>query len=201
MTDTIETTSANPSPKPRQDKTRIIIIGAVIFVILCLVACGVVYFSLRKAASSIVKTDPEQTKKLASQIADYDLPAGYQELLGIELAGMTFVGFVNETSGEAIYLAQSPFEGTLGIEDVMQRIAESNPGNPVTWTPADVKTYPIRGEDSAITIYHGTAQDGQEYTAWGGKFNGKGGEAIVVIYGPAETWEDSNAEDFISSLR
>lgn len=197
----IETTGANPNLKPRQDKIRIIVIAVVIVFILCLITCGVVYFGLRKAASNVINTDPELTQNLASQITDYDLPAGYKELLGIELAGVITVGFINETTGDVIYLAQSPLEGSLGIEDFLQKMSDSNRANPVTWTPAEVKTYPIRGEDAAITIYHGAAQDGQEYIAWGGRFTGGGGEAIVVMYGPAETWEDSRVEDFISSLR
>jgi hypothetical protein len=194
-------TEIGTNPAPKSNKTRIILIAAGIFVLLCAVVCAVIFFVARKAATELVKMDPGEAENLASKITDYELPSGFEAAVGTEIANIIMVGFINETTESTIFLAQSPVQGSLSTEEMLSKIGGPNNNNPISWTPIDVRQYTIRGEESSIAVYEGTRQDGEEYTAWGGKFNGKGGEALVLIYSSAAEWDDSLAENFINSLR
>ncbi len=89
----------------------------------------------------------------------------------------------------------------LDPDTFLQRAITYERSNPITWTAVDVQVTTIRGEQSSITKYIGTARDGAQYQAWTGQFTGKGGPAMLAIVGAAGSWDETLAADFIASLR
>lgn len=185
----------------KQKRNRIILIVVLVFIVLCAVTCGVAYFALEKAIANTMKVEPEQAKNLATQIADYDIPAGYKEVMGSSTFGLTMAAIADSTEKNMIWLIQSPSNRLPDPENFLQKGIAYEQNNPISWKSVDVFIYPIRGEKSSITKYDGTTKDGKRYHSWMGKFMGKGGNALLVIVGPDETWDEKAAEAFIRSMR
>lgn len=186
----------------KQKRNKIILIVVIGLIALCLIVCGISYFGLRKAVSGMVQMDPEQGKNLATQITDYDLPKGYKEMGGTSLAGVITAAISDEQNDKnTIWLLQAPSDNLPAPEKFLRDAIAYQSNNPITWTKENVRIYTIRGEKTSITIFNGTTQDNQSYRAWAGKFTGKGGPALIVIVTPAETWDESVAENFINSMR
>src|SRR5512140_3036628 len=73
--------------------------GAAVF---CLCALAVGAFLVMRAGQKVaegVKTDPESAAKAAHAIADYELPAGYQEQVSMDLFVYTMVLITPESTG------------------------------------------------------------------------------------------------------
>ncbi len=186
---------------PNQKRNKIILIVVIGLIALCLIVCGVAYFSLRQTVTNMVEVDPEKAKSLATQITDYDLPTGYKEMVGTSTFGLITVAIMDEAEKNTIWLLQSESGGLPDPEKFLQDGVAYQSNNPITWTSNDIQIYTIRDKESSITKYDGITQDGKEYHAWAGKFTGKGGNAIIVIVGPDETWDENMAETFINSMR
>jgi hypothetical protein len=185
----------------KQKRNKIILIVVIGLIALCLIVCGVGYFSLRKAVTNMVKVDPEQARSIANQISDYDLPSGYKEMSGTTILGVLTAAITDENEKNTIWLVQAPSDNLPAPEKFLRDAIAYQSNNPITWAAEDVKIFTIRGEKTSITIYTGVTQDNQKYHAWAGKFIGKGGPALIVIVGPDETWDESMAETFINSMR
>ncbi len=185
----------------KQKRNKIILSIVVGLIVLCLIICGVAYFGLQKTVSNMVQVDPEEGKKLAMQITDYDLPEGYKEMGGSTIMGVVTTAIADEENeNNAIWLLQAPSDSLPTPEKFLRDAIAYQRNNPITWTQEDVKIYTIRGEKTAVTIYSGTTQDQQTYRAWAAKLTGKGGPALIVIVAPTETWNESVAEKFIVSM-
>jgi hypothetical protein len=193
-------TDTTPNPPHRNNKKIILIVIGVIFV-LCIISCGVAYFSLRGSLRHMVQTTPGQTKAIASQIADFDLPDGYHDVAGTTIFGIQEAIYTDKTEKNYIMLIQSPSSGGIEPENILTQALAKQKGNSTTWTQEDIQIFTIRGEKSSVTIFSGVDKDGVKYHAWTGKFPGKSGTALFIIEGLDATLDAKVAEDFIKSLR
>jgi hypothetical protein len=59
----------------------------------------------------------------------------------------------------------------------------------------------IMGQPVTLVVSEGRNHDGQLYRQVDGMFEGKGGQALVVISGPVQTWDQTVVDEFIASIR
>jgi hypothetical protein len=189
-------------------KTILIILG-IIILCCCVVGAGGFIF-LRNFAANLnidnyLVTDPLQIEQAASEIARYDLPAGYEEAYSMDLFGfMQGVFITNENKGMLISMIQlnssiaSSMEGYE--EQFQQSFLEQYQMENVDLQLVDQRTVTIRGEDTTVQVFEGSGTDGMDYIQWLTTFEGNNGTVIVVIFGNASHWNDAEVESFLNSI-
>lgn len=192
------------------NQNKNLLIGAAVVAGLCLCA-GVVVFLVVGAGvlgvSQSFKTDPTSVAAVAHRIADFDIPSGYRETIGMSLLGYDMIGLTPDSSsqdGPIIVMMQF----TSGVTDPaqMQQQMEKSLGqqNGTAGTPMQVvetRQETIRGQQVTVTISQGTNQEATTLKRLTAVFKGNAGPTMLMIEGNAAGWDDQVIEDFIHSIR
>jgi len=172
-------------------------LGASALFCLCAVLVAVLVF--RQAGQKIqegIKTDPESASQAAHAIADYTLPAGYQERMSMNILFYSFVmiGPGTYTTNEPlIMLAQFNASGAdpEQMKEQIRRSFEQQAGsNGVNMDLVEIKKMTIRGEETDVAIYEGSDQNGKPLKQLITSFTGKDGTAMLMIMGSPEYWDE-----------
>jgi hypothetical protein len=87
------------------------------------------------------------------------------------------------------------------MQEQMRRSFEQQSGQRGTQMEvAEVKTMTIRGEEVNVTILEGTDDRGFVLRELITTFPGKDGTALLMIIGPALSWEENEVDQFIQSI-
>ena len=180
--------------------------GAALF---CLCAVAVAFFMFYRVGQQVkegVKTDPESASKAAHEIVDYDLPAGYQERMSMDILIYSFVMIGPESSNldqPLIMLAQ--FQAGVDQKQMEQQLRQSfeqqSGSRGMNMKLVEVKKMTIRGEETEVAIYEGSDENGNSFRQLITAFPGKDGTAMLIIMGDAQGWDQSIIDDFIESIR
>jgi hypothetical protein len=176
----------------------------------CLCAVAVAIFVINRVGKQVqegVQTDPESASKAAHEIADYDLPPGYQEQMAMDIMFYSFVMIAPESSTTLdqpiIMLAQ--FQAGVDQDQMEQQLRqafEQQAGNQgADMRLVEVKKMTIRGEETDVAIYEGTDQNGNTLRELITAFPGKDGTAMLIIMGNLQDWDQTMVDDFIKSIR
>jgi len=187
-------------------------LGAAGLFCLCAVAVAVfMFYRVGKQVADSTKIDPAAASKAAHEIVDsYELPAGYQEQMAMNILFYTFVMIAPEQAGSGdgrpfIMLAQ--FETGSGVsqeqmEQQLRQSLEQQAGNRgMDMHLVEVKKMTIRGNESDVAIYEGADQSGNAIRELITSFPGKNGTAMLMIMGDAQEWDQTVIDDFIKSIR
>lgn len=183
--------------------------GALLF---CLCAVGVAIFLFARVGQKVqegMKTDPESAAKAAHEIADYDLPPGYQEQVAMDLFVYSMVMIGSDTTGSSsfgikpvIMLAQ--FQAGTDPEQMKEQIRQSfeqqSGRRGFTMTVVETKTVTIRGAEAEVIIYEGTDDKGETIRQLITTFPGKDGTAMLMIMGSPQNWDQEEIDAFIESI-
>ena len=197
--------------QPSTNKNKWIWIGlgaAVLFCCGAVLVASLVFWQAGKKLQEGMKTDPEAAAEAAHQIADYDLPEGYQEQVAMDIMFYSFVmigpkapsGSVN---GPVFMLAQ--FQAGVNQEQMEEQLRQSleqqagNRGLNMSLVSVEEKT--IRGEETQVATYEGSDENGFVMRQVITSFPGKHGTAMLMIMGPAELWDQDMVDAFIESIR
>lgn len=186
--------------------------GAALFC-LCAVAVAIfMFYRVGKQVADSAKTDPESAEKAAHEIVDsYELPAGYRERMAMDIMFYSFVMIgPDEMTGTgsgspAIMLAQ--FSTGAGVdqqqmEQQLRQSYEQQAGSRGTdMRLVEVEKMTIRGSESDVAIYEGSDQSGNTVRQLITSFPGKGGTAMLMIFGDADEWDQTIIDDFLKSIR
>lgn len=189
--------------------TKWIWIGLGAAALFCLCAVAVAFFTFYKMGQQVregVKTDPESVSKAAHEIADYDLPDGYEERMAMDIMIYSFVVIGPQsyvTDEPLIMLAQ--FQTGMDQQQVEQQLRQSAEQQfgfrGMKMQLVEVKEATIRGEQTEINIYEGTDQNGMSMRQLITAFPGKDGNAMLLILGEVNGWDQELVDDFIKSIR
>jgi len=193
-------------------KTVLIIIGSLLVLCACTsaVLLGTGLWSFGKViefADNSTTEDPQEVARIASKIADFDIPEDYSRQYGMEIDTFNLVQYANNGEDTYIFLAQFPADTSINPDQLMREIKNSsrNPNHPLYNTDMQIveqKLVTIRGEETTLTISEGTSDQGELYRMANAKFQGNGsGPALLMIVGPADGWDAQMVEDFVASIR
>lgn len=184
--------------------------GALLFC-LCAVALAVFLFGrVGQKFKEGMKTDPASAAKAAHEIADYELPPGYQEEVSMDFFFYTMV-MIRDTSTSSSSLSKpmitlAQFQAGMDKEQMEQQFrqsAEQQAGQRgYTMRVVETKKMTIRGVETEVVIYEGTSENGkgsvmrQLITA----FPGKNGTAMLMIVGSPRNWDQEEIDAFIESI-
>ncbi len=180
------------------------IIGGLTIVCLCLAVAG--FALLRWGGYSVVRaldTDPAKAANISQSIAEYTLPAGFGSPFATQVAGFTMVSYTGADNHSHIYLFQLPSNFHVDqaeIERQFQNAGPSNYNRPVQMQVVDQKKGIINGQEVTQVTSEGQNHDDQPYREVTAMFQGRGGQALVVISGLVSTWDQQAVDDFLGSI-
>lgn len=148
------------------------------------------------------KDDPQQTKDAGAEIADFELPAGYESELSTKMLGYTLVTYNGQSDADHLYLIQSEKESDG--EELEQMLTQLSPGSsdPNTrMTVIENRPITLRGHETTLVISEGVNSEGESYRQLTVVFEGKGGPALMVFSEPIDNWDQATIDEFLASIR
>lgn len=196
----------------RTTKTLLIIVGSLVLLCGCGVAllAGTGLWSFSRFvdfADESTTENPQEVARIASEIADFDLPEGYDTQYGMKIATFSMVQFATQNEENYIFLTQFPAGTSINVDEMMRQVRDGARNPNSRWYNVDAelveqKPVTIRGQKSTLSISEGTNDQGELYRMANVTFQGRGeGPTLVMFIGPAEQWDTEMVEDFISSIR
>lgn len=192
------------------NNNRRIWIGLGAAALFCLCAVVVAVFTFYKVGQRVqdgMKTDPESASQAAHAIVDYELPAGYQEQMSMDLMVYTFVMIgpepQNSRSGPLIMLARFNEMGANSedMERQIQQSFEQQSGfRGLTMEIVEVRKVTIRGDEVEVTTFEGTDDNGLVMRQLITAFPAKNGTGMLMIMGPAQYWDKDVIDQFVESI-
>jgi hypothetical protein len=192
-------------------KIILIVIAAIVFICICtcVIALATVTISsiqLVRWADHNVTEDFGDAIRIGSEIADFEVPSGYNTPYGLHFGDITLVGYKTQNERSMLFLAQFP-QGTSINLDEMLRLIQEGSGNPDSiWfstqtTLLEQKSVRIRRQETTLNISEGISVEGTPYRAATATFQGRGGPAVVLIASPLDEWDIEAVEAFIASIQ
>ena len=106
-------------------KTLIIILAIVGVLCLCAIIAGVIIFTQAgKLVSENVSTDSGDVQESAAAIAEYTLPAGYTETFGMNIFGVSMVGFSSGDKNQTLMMYQFPASQNMDSEELAEQMRQ-----------------------------------------------------------------------------
>jgi hypothetical protein len=168
----------------------------VVFVTLALV--------LATAGCGMISTG-ESAAERATQIAEFDVPEGFSPIVGMDLAGVTMVGYNSADEDSHIFLIQAAESAAMDQEQLEASLQQAMASSDQTVTTTTVEEVPltIRGEEVTATIGTGTSRGGEGPTmrVLTVPFTGNGGPALLLYQAPDAEWDQAAVDAFIASFR
>jgi hypothetical protein len=143
-------------------------------------------------------------RRIAAQIADYQVPEGYSEQYAVELAGYQLVSLVGPTPNCHLFLAQAPADADIDIDELQRQAREMNGDQKVELKNVRVveqRPVAIRGQQVTLLVGEGVNSDEKLYREVTAVFTGKNGPALVSISSPFEEWDWASVDEFLASIQ
>jgi hypothetical protein len=194
--------------KKNTNKTVLIVVGVVAG--LCLLACIIGAFTFGKMFNQVAESlqmEPAQIATAAHEISDYDLPPGYVEQVGMDLGAYTFVMIGPQDYGASMMIMLAQFQNSSGLSDEemaeqMRRSFEQQSGQPgMQMRVVETRPVVIRGAETEAVVREGTSNTGTIFRQLVAVFPGKDGQAVLLIQGSDDDWDDDLIDGFIRSMR
>jgi hypothetical protein len=193
-------------------KTILIVIGSLLVLCTCgsAVLLGTGAWSLGKLvqfAENNTTENPQEVAQVASGIATFDIPEGFEKQYGMKLGGLSLVQYMTDNERTVIFVMQFPAGTNINVDEMMRQIEQNSRRESRAWygmTTALVEQKPvtIRGQETIMSISEGKNDQGVLYRVANAEFQGEGeGPAIVMIVGPADDWNIGIFEKFIASIQ
>ncbi len=187
--------------------TKIILFVVLPAVASCFLLCLALIILVPRLVSNAVASDPQAARQIGVRIADYAVPRGYQEMMGMDLfsAQWVLLGRSDKRSGTGIMLMQfnSFTAGNYDqkqMEQQMQQAMQRQYDRSGTLQSAGQHTVTIRGKPTELTLSEGTQSRARMRQATG-VFAGKSGMVMLMFIGDTGTWDWKLVEDFCASIR
>lgn len=184
-----------------------LIVVAVALFLCCVAGLGITLLGTRLIGRAFI-TNPDRVQAIGREIADYDVPPGYEQVFGMNMIGVKMVAIGPATSNShftMIMLMQFP-AGMEMSQAEMERQLEQALARQTGLGRADMtvvgqEEVVIRGESVTMTVREGTTDDGVPMRQVTGLFPGKGGPALLMVMGEATGWDQPMLDRFIASIR
>jgi hypothetical protein len=189
-------------------KTILIIIG--VLLALCCCVSVVTLAGLGYLGDSIGRTfenadNPENVERIASEIAEYEMPAGYTQM-AFELLNFKYVFLTPEANPSQPFIMLMKIPDGMGDPAEMQKeleraMSQQTGGSAANMQPVEEKSYTIRGQQVKAVIMEGSTDSGLKMRQMSTIFQGQSGMVAMMFSGTAEGWDQGVIDAFIASIR
>jgi hypothetical protein len=168
-----------------------------------LIIISAIIMTLSAACGTIEATDDSQhVTKLASKIADFDLPEGYAPEFSAEMLGYTLAAYKGASGPSHLYFIQSENEADgKELERMLTQLAPGASDPNTRLTVIENRTMTIRGQEVAMILSEGTNSENVAYRQVTVGFQGKGGPAMLVFSESLDLWDQETLDAFLQSIQ
>lgn len=157
-----------------------------------LTACGV---------NATINTNAGKVASVAAEIADFDLPAGYNPEFSANLEGYTLVSYNPNDGHSHLYLIQSEKEAdSVKLASMVGQIAPGSYDPQTRMTIIETRPIIVREQEVTIYISEGITSEGETYRQMMLAFQGNGGPALVMLSEPVVRWNQEKVDAFVASI-
>jgi hypothetical protein len=157
-----------------------------------LAACG---------TDAAINTNTEKVVDAAAEIADFDLPAGYQPEFSASLEGYILVSYNPGDGHSHLYLIQSEKESDgEKLASMVEQIAPGSYDPQTRMKVIETRLVTVRGQEETLVISEGVTSEGETYRQVTVTFQGKGGPALLMLSEPVTRWNQESVDAFIASI-
>jgi hypothetical protein len=187
----------------RNTKIALIVVSAL--AVICLGVCGALFLLLPRVTQNIVSQKPADAKRVGAEIADYTLPAGYTEVMGMNMLVYKMVAIAPErdSSDAMIFMLMGTNASGASQADMERQMQQSfqqqfgRSGSRMQVVGQERVT--IRGQEVTMTIAENDTAPKLRQAI--GTFEGKNGLVIVMAMGAAANWDNALMREFLGSIR
>ena len=178
----------------------------VVLLILCGITCISMTIIGRYAVSRTITSQPEQAATIGHEIADYTLPSGYTETLGMSMFNLKSVIVASDNPETlVIMLMQFPANAEMSQEDMQREmsrsLAQQGQFNTSDLEVVDTWKVTIKGQQVDLSVRESNPEQGQAMRQVVGMFPGKSGPAMLMVMGDPATWDQAVLDAFLVSIR
>jgi hypothetical protein len=170
----------------------IIRISCIVILALLVAACGF---------NAAVNKNVDKIASTASDIAEFDLPAGYSPKFSASLSNFSLVSYDPGDGHSHLYLIQSEKESES--DKLANMVGQIAPGiyDPQTrMTIIETRSLTVREQEVTMVVSEGVTSERGTYRQAMVAFQGNGGFALVIISEPVARWNQEIVDDFIASI-
>lgn len=191
----------------RNSKIALIVVGTL--AVICVGLCGIGYFLLPRLAENMVSQKPEDAKRIGAEIAEYTLPDGYQEFMGMNFLVYKMVMIAPSRDaqfrdGLAFMLMgmNVPTGNQAEMERQMQQSFQQQYGQSGSAMKyVGTEQVMIRGKQVTLTLTESEGGSTARLRQAIGTFEGKNGLVMVMVMGDANAWDDALMREFLGSIQ
>jgi hypothetical protein len=185
--------------------TKIALLVAGTLTVICLGMCGTVALLLPRLAGNVVSQQPADAKRVAADIADYTLPPGYAEVMGLNMLVYKMVAIAPQDKARdgMIFMLMGTNQGGMDQAEMQRQMQQSfqqqfgRSGSQMQVVGRERVT--IRDREVILTIAENDSPPKMRQAV--GTFQGKNGLVIVMVMGAADTWDTALMHEFVGSIR
>jgi hypothetical protein len=193
----------------RNAKIILVVVGSLL--VLCVLSCGIVFLLGRQFVlntASVLRTPQAreaQAKQVGSQIADYTLPPGYSEQMGMDLLVEKLVMIAPGNNRGPLIMMISVNTPTVNRAQLEQQLQQSfgaqyNFGSG-SFKDAGTHNVTIKGQPAVLNVRETESSSGLAMRQATGVFQGKGGPVMVMVTGQVNEWNWNLLDAFFASIR
>jgi hypothetical protein len=165
---------------------------------------SLVLLSLLSSCATMVSIDatPKEVADMATKIANFDIPKGYQPEFSTSLNGYIVVSYNPGDGHSHLYLIQSDNEDDgEKLSNMLDQIAPGSYDPQTRMTVLETVPVSVRGQEETLVISEGTTSEGETYRQAAVAFQGRGGPALLVISEPVERWDRTRVDSLLASIQ
>lgn len=184
-------------------KKAVAVIGSIFMLCAC---CGGFGFYGWSLLNEVLVINPEDVREIGQQIAEYDLPEGYQEYMAFDATNARIVAMADGdvTSERLIFLIQVPdIDGVseADLETQLQTYLNRFGGQPIDFTFDRTESREINGQMTDVTYNKGENSAGDLYRQMLVFVQSNRGKALIIAQSQADDWDQAMLDRFLSSIR
>jgi len=188
----------------RNAKILIVVLAGML--LLC--ACGSITAAIVGGwlISRTATTQPASIGDIGSEIADFQLPAGFVPDYAVNMAGIRLVAYRPRSGSGHIMLAQVPEGISVDAAKLEEEIRSAARSRGYTWFDEKMQVVAeeqvtIRGQETTLITAEGMSRSSGAFRQVTASFHGKAGPAWVMVIRPVSEWDQAQVDAFLASIR
>lgn len=180
-------------------------IAAIGLFLCCVAGLGATLLGTRLFGRAFI-TNPERVRAVGHEIADYEVPPGFQEMVAMNVMGlkMVAIGPKSPSNYFTIVLVHLPVGMRASQEEIVrqleQAMARQTGLDSAEMTSESQQETMINGAPVTLKVREGNTRYGVRLRQISGRFEANAGAAMVMISGEVDTWDQALVERFMASL-
>jgi hypothetical protein len=183
--------------------TKLILVSLAAILLICGLGCAITTFVAGRFASTAVVQAPEQVRTMSREIADYTLPPGFDEGVGMNMIVMKMVMHARRADAGIIMMAALPSGQNVNEEDLKRGLQQGMAGGSgnVRLESNRELTLTVAGKPVTAREQTGVLDTGTRVKSLSFPFTSSKGLAFTMIMMNEASWNQAEVDAFVAGLK